>query len=384
MSNQIKKAVKDAHAYTPGLKVKRSLKVRKLRRLPIFGEVFVDVGDEVDFLTPIADTKIPGIPHVINAANELGIIPKTLNEYLMKKVGDNVSKGEDVAGFNAFFGLMKKYIHSPIDGYIERVSPVTGQIILRETPVPLTVNAYIPGKVVEVMEREGAIVETNAAFIQGIFGIGGEAHGEIKVVMDDPRTELTADLITPECKGKVLVGGSLATRDFIRKAVDVGAAGIVTGGVMDVDLEDLLGYELGVAITGQEEVGLTIIITEGFGNMAMNPSTLKLFEEFEGEMAAINGKTQIRAGVMRPEAIIPHQLPVEEDLGQELAGGMRPGTQIRIIREPNFGALGTVVSLPVERQRIEETESYVRVLEAKLEGGRTVMVPRANVEIIET
>ncbi len=31
----------EAHAYTPGLKVKRSMTVDKTRRLPIFGEVFV-------------------------------------------------------------------------------------------------------------------------------------------------------------------------------------------------------------------------------------------------------------------------------------------------------------------------------------------------------
>ena len=58
------------------------------------------------------------------------------------------------------------------------------------------------------------------------------------------------------------------------------------------------------------------------------------------------------------------------------------GTLIRIIREPYFGAIGKVLSLPVELQKLEQ-ESSVRVLEAELEDGRTVTVPRANVEIIE-
>ncbi len=59
-----------------------------------------------------------------------------------------------------------------------------------------------------------------------------------------------------------------------------------------------------------------------------------------------------------------------------------PGTPIRIIRKPYFGAIGVVSKLPVPLQRIE-TESDVRVLEAELADGKRVIVPRANVEIIE-
>ena len=381
--NEEVKVAKEAHAYTPGLKIKREERIRKVRRLPVPGKVLVEVGDTVDFLTLIAETMIPGNPNVINAAAKLGIERGTLNEYMKKKEGDKVQEGEDLAGFNAFFGLWKNWVKSPIDGYIETVSPVSGQIIVREEPVPVTVNSYIPGRVVEVLENEGAVIDTDAAFVQGIFGIGGEAHGEIKIVTDDPRAHITVDLLTSDCKGKIVVGGSLVTAEALKKAVDVGVAGIVTGGIIDVDLEELLGFEIGVAITGQEEVGYTLIVTEGFGEMAMNPRTLELIKEFEGEMAAINGATQIRAGVLRPEIIIPHGRREEGEAEDELESGMMAGTRIRIIRKPYFGALGTVVSLPVELQTVE-SESSVRVIEIELEGGERVIVPRANVEIIET
>jgi len=67
----------------------------------------------------------------------------------------------------------------------------------------------------------------------------------------------------------------------------------------------------------------------------------------------------------------------------ELSSGMKSGTKIRIIRKPYFGALGEVVSLPIELQKVE-SESSVRVIEIELESGERVIVPRANVEIIET
>ena len=65
------------------------------------------------------------------------------------------------------------------------------------------------------------------------------------------------------------------------------------------------------------------------------------------------------------------------------AGQLTIGTPIRVIREPYFGALGEVSGLPPELVKVE-SETLVRVLEAKLQDGRKVVVPRANVEIIES
>lgn len=56
--------------------------------------------------------------------------------------------------------------------------------------------------------------------------------------------------------------------------------------------------------------------------------------------------------------------------------------RVRLIREPYFGRFATVTSLPPELHKIE-TEALVRVAEVKLDEGETVLVPRANVEIIQ-
>ena len=67
-------------------------------------------------------------------------------------------------------------------------------------------------------------------------------------------------------KGKVVVGGSFLSADAMKQAKEVGVAGLVVGGIHDKDLRALLGYDLGVAITGTEQVGFTLILTEGFGD----------------------------------------------------------------------------------------------------------------------
>jgi len=372
----------EAYAYTPGLKAKRATTVSKTRKLPLRGEVCVNLGDEVNFDKTIARTQLSGNPEIINAALLLGVEAQELPEHITKRVGEEVAEGEVIAASSSLLGLMKKQVTSPVNGTVESISDATGQIIVRGLPVPVEIDAYIPGKVVELLPAEGAVIETNAAFVQGIFGIGGETHGKVRMAADSPDQMLTADKITSEDKGAVVVGGSLVTLEALRKGAEIRVACLVAGGVSHIDVTTFIGEEIGVAITGQEEVGLTLIITEGFGKMNMSRRTFDLLKSFEGRMACANGATQIRAGVLRPEIIIPHEKALQQMTDKELTSGMVPGTPVRIIRLPYFGAIGKVVSLPVELQQVE-SRSFVRVLTVELEDGRVVSVPRANVEIIE-
>jgi hypothetical protein len=378
-----KVAAKAVFAYTPGLKVKALTVIQKTRRLPLPGNILVKKGETVSFDAIVARTSIPGEPVLINVAGKLGFAdnPSDLPIYMTKKVGDKVSEGEEIAKYSTFFGLMKKFCYSPIDGSIETASSVTGSVIIRAPPVPVEVNAYIPGNIVGIIPEQGVTVETRGAFLQGIFGIGGETHGIIEVIAKSQDDVLEADMITAQHMGKILVGGSIVTKDALIKGAAVGVKGIVVGGIEDEDLIEFVGEEIGVAITGQEDLGLTLIITEGFGQMKMSTKSFDLLNKFDGFEACITGATQIRAGVMRPEIIIPLDV-TEEITEEELRGGMQVNTPVRIIREPFFGEIGECVSFPIELEKMQ-SESSVRVLNVKLVDGRTVTVPRANVEIIE-
>jgi hypothetical protein len=376
-----------SQAYTPGLKRKEHSLIRKVRRLPIKGDILVKDGDVVSQDTTIAVTDVQGDPHLISVATELDLPLEDgggIEGYMLKKKGDRVKKDELIAFKQSFFGLLKKEVRSPTAGTLVFFSDVTGQAVIEAPPNRVELKAYIPGIVVEVIPSEGVVVETYGAFIQGIFGIGGETHGELTMVAKNPEDTLTAEQITAEHSGKVIVGGALVTGAAIRKAVQEGVKGIVVGGITYEDLQDFLGYTIGVAITGNEEKGITLIITEGFGKMKMLEKTFELLKKFSGSLACINGATQIRAGVMRPEVIIPRKLTDSKKSSQteSVNEGITIGTHVRLIRQPNFGAIGTVVKLPVELQ-VVETESPVRVLTVKLENGKQVTVPRANVEIIE-
>jgi len=370
--------------FVPGLRVADYAIVRKKRILPIRGNVLVKKGDDVKSSTIVARTSLPGNVRTLNIANILGISPDDIRHYMLKKEGEMVELNEPIAETKPIIKWLKTKIRSPIKGTIETISEVTGQVLLREPAQILEITAYVDGKIVEIYEGEGAVVETRATFIQGIFGIGGEMVGKLVSAVKNPDDVLTPDNLKPEYKDCIVVGGAFAGYETFLMAKKLGIRGIIVGSVHDKHLRSLLGYDLGVAITGTEKIGFTLIVTEGFGNIQMAKKTFELLLKNENQKASISGATQIRAGVIRPEVIIP-KLELQKDNSTKEEGkqsALKEGDVVRIIRDPLFGKIGKVKALPNELVEIA-TETKVRILEVELLDGTNVIIPRSNVEIIE-
>lgn len=373
-----------AHAYTPGLQVTAKTLIEKTRTLPLPGQVLVREGEKVAADQAIATTDFPGDVVTVNVVNQLGIEPSDIHEFMLKKEGEPIREGEPLAENKPFIKWFKTTIRSPITGSVESISNVTGQVLLRNPPRKITLNAYIDGVVTEVLPGSGATIATAATFVQGILGIGGERVGELVRGTETPEEVFRAELIRPEHKGKILFGGSLIQADGLKKALELGVGGIIVGGFNAHDLKEWLGYELGVAITGDEDVVTTLILTEGFGQIAMAHRTFDLLVSNVGRRTSISGRTQIRAGVMRPEVIIP--LADQQDplavAASHKEQGLCVGNPVRVIRDPYFGRLGKVAELPSELMQVE-TEARVRIMKVELANGEIITVPRANVETIE-
>ncbi len=370
-------------AYTPGLLVTPRTWWRCKRVLPLAGRVLVQAGDQVEAEDVVAETEMPGDVWPVNVARQLGVSASQVPKSLVVPIGQPVKAGDLLAKSDGFFGWFGGELKSPVTGTVEAASAVTGQVILRGAPRKVQVKAYLTGKVTERFGDEGVLIEAPAAVIQGIFGIGGEAYGPIQLACPRSDQDLTADLIMSAHHGAIVIGGRRITREAVDKAREVGVAALISGGIDDQDLREILGYDLGVAVTGMEQLGLTIIITEGFGDIAMAQRTFDLFSQLQGRAAAVNGTTQIRAGVLRPEILIP-LTGSDATLADSpsSSGALEIGVPVRVIREPYFGRLGIVNELPSEPQMLE-SQSKARVVTVKLAQGDLVVVPRANVERIE-
>lgn len=371
-----------ATAFTPGLQVSSHKIVRCLRELPVQGEVVVQIGDSVVADQTVARAELPGELYILRISETLGIEPFEVMKGLKVKTGDLIRKGQAICEHAGLFGLFRSRFEAPISGTIDLIAERTGHVGLRLPARQIEIDAYISGKIAGIEAGKAATIETQAAYVQGIFGVGGERQGQIALLPVAANKNLEPGDLPADCKGKVLVGGTCPSGEFLRRAAEAGAAGLVTGSIDDSALKEYLGYDLGIALTGDEDISMTVIVTEGFGRIELADRILNLLSRFETELASVNGATQVRAGAVRPEIIIPHTR-VHTTSEREASGGegLYVGREVRIIRVPYFGMRATVTDLPHIAQQIE-TGAMTRVLVARLEDGSEVTVPRANIELV--
>ncbi len=375
-----------AHAYTPGLKVSARTRIRKARVLPLAGEVLVEPGASVQASSAVAEAELPGDVHPVNVAGLLGVPPEEVAGYMLKALGEQVGRDEPLARTRPWLKWLRSVCRSPVAGSLESASEVTGQVMVREPPQRIALSAYISGTVTETQPGEGVVVETEAALVQGIFGVGGECFGPLKMLAQSPDGLVGPGALDSSCENCIIVVGAEARAELLSAARKVGVAAVVAGGIRAQELKEVLGYDIGVAVTGAEQIGLTLMLTEGFGRIPIARRTFELLDRLEGLEASACGATQIRAGVLRPEVIVPLEGAILEATEGEPAAeadGIAQGDAVRIIRRPHFGLIGEVVELAADPVRVE-TEALVRVLRVRADDGEVLTVPRANTEIIET
>ena len=371
-------------ALTPGLQRRSDVLLRRLRSLPVKGEILVQPGAEVSARDIVARAELPGDLLILRLPEKMGLDADEVLQGLKIKAGDKLSQGDLICERSGLFGLMKSRFFAPSAGDVEFISAKTGHLGLRAASRRVEVSAYLSGRVVEVDPGKSLIIEASATLVQGIFGVGGERSGVLKRLAAAADEMVQPQHIPADAKGLVLFGGASPSLEALRQAATAGAVGFVCGSIDDRALSGFLGYDIGIAMTGDENISMTVILTEGFGSMPMSQRALDLLLASEGKLAVLNGATQVRAGAVRPEVIIC-QPPSAADRGSipeiDEAGVLKRGARIRIVRHPYFGMEAEVLDLPQEPERIE-TGATTRILRAKLLDGRAVSVPRANVELV--
>jgi hypothetical protein len=311
----------------------------------------------------------------VSAAAALGVARAEISRHVVVAVGEAVAEGQVVARSRSLFGLLTAEVRSPVGGVLESISEATGQLLIRAAPRPIELPAYVTGTVVEVAPGAAVTVEAEVALAQGIFGIGGEAFGELIRVCREPDQILDENRVSSDHRGAVLLGGGRVTLSALRRMREIGARAVVTGSASGADLIELVGGGLNPAATGDEDLGLTVVLSEGFGELAMAGGTFELLSALEGRPVSASGATQVRAGVIRPEVVGP-ALDARPDTAP---AGEVAGQLVRIVRGARFGAVGRVVAAPDEPVQIDNG-ALASVYEVELEDGETAVVPRANVE----
>jgi hypothetical protein len=384
----------------PGLIKQENWPLQRRRLLAQPGQVLVRPGQWVAPADVIAQAQLPGRIVPVDVAASLSLPPAEVPGRLVRRVGDTVQAGEVLARNSELFGLLRAECLAPCAGKVMSVSALTGQVLLQAAAEPVAVQAYLGGEVIAVIPDRGAVVANRVTFVQGVYGLGNEVWGELAAAVSEPDLDLTVDNLDGGLSGKVVLGGARVSFAALAKAATLGIVAVVTGSVSATDLHELREAGWDSTIGDDDSASCTLVITEGFGQLAMQPATFELLRARQGDIASVSGLTQLRAGVVRPEVVVPRAAPgaphapgsldsagsAASDHRREPPSPGAPesvawerGDRIKVVREPYLGRLGTVRDLPPALFTLP-SGVCTHVAEIELEDGELVTLALANLE----
>ena len=233
-------------------------------------------------------------PHVVDIAGPLDIKPRHIGGYLKRKEGDFVEAGQVIAS-DLSTGVTRM-VKAPSSGILKKIDRKKGTVTIQFDVQPVRMVSHVTGTVKEVVPGISARLAGRGTRLEGIIGFGTETSGILREVSD-----LTSDTLE---EGSVAFTRAPIDSGFLRRAAESGLNGIVAPSISASDWVGYYGQELGVAVTGDEDIPFTLVLTAGFGKFEMDPECAGFLGGSKGRSACISGRTQIRAGVSRPMVLV--------------------------------------------------------------------------------
>lgn len=235
------------------------------------------------------------------------------------------------------------------------------------------------GRVVDITQRGGVIIESKAAVVQGVVGVGNQTVGLL--TMWQGGAEQTFQQRT------ILVVPGPLNLAMLRRAMGSAVTGIIATSISVRDLESFLAADLTQLLDkGDIEHAqahfppMTLLFTEGLGNIAMPARVMNLLSQYQGSIALLSGTTSVRHHIF-PELVIslPVQQVQEHWNPAQPSMTLMPGAQVRICSGEHEGAIGVVDSF-FRRQQVFAAGTRAHAVRLRLEDGTLLVVPRMLIE----
>jgi hypothetical protein len=368
------------------------------RYLPLAGEVLIAPNQRVTPETPIARCLLPGKPRLLNLAEYFDLAPKDAVKLVNKTINTRLAEGETIAQKKG--GLRGKSLKAPFEAIISALDEDTGYLSLTPAATPFVLESHVPGTVIEIVPGWGAKIGLKASYIRGAVGIGGERQGVLRRIVATPNQPLTPEMIGDRAIFYILLGGSTVTAETLRRAVESKVRGIITGSMRAEELAKFLEYSQSdsfykvslnnwrfPADINPQDSPLTLVLTEGFGEMPMSGKVFEFLAAQDSYTISINGSTRLRRGWTRPEIIVPVSSSVDAN---RRPTNLNPdeqtpqiGSIVRLINPTMLGAVAKVTGIAQSR-RPTATMLLDRQVEVEvLNTGQRLYLPLLDVEVLE-
>ncbi len=374
--------------------------LRRERRLPVPGEVLVRAGARVEPGDIVAQSTLASEPVSVDIAADLDLSPAATAKRLLVSPGTQVEQAGVLA---QRAGMGSRVSRAPVAGTFTGFDAATGIGLITTPAEPVSVRAHLKGIVTDLIPHYGAIVETPANLVRGIFGVGGEQHGVLKVMVTAEDEPIARDRLDARVAYSIVLGGSDVNADALRRLIELGARGAIVGSMSSGELANFLGYggleawRMGVA-SGESkgwdfpppgvggELGVppdfVLIITEGFGFAPMCKRVFETIAGYDGQEIAVDGTTRLRGGLARPEVIIPLARTTAVRKPEEIGPKLAVGTIVRLLSQGYLGQTAQVTGLPAG-PRSAQSGVVSPTADVKLANGQQMRVPTVDLEVVE-
>jgi len=344
-------------------RVVKFARIRRERLLPARGHVLVQTGNRVGALDIVARADTVGHIRPVPLARYLRTTEKDIAKYLLKKPGEPIEAREIIAAKPEFFGTLRRIYRAPQNG---RVTSLRGAWLAMDLlDAPFELKALYRGSIVNVMPRNGVVIEATGALAQGVWGGGGEGFGVLKKMVESPAEILTEDKIDLSARGVIILAGGGVTEETLRRAAKEQAAGLIVGG---------LQAHLREVVT---ELRLPTIVTDGWGERPMCAPIFELLSSHNGDETVITTDGKARAEVFIPilatsgaESALPPPTLVAEI-----------GATVRVVAGTHLGEIGTIAEV-AGAPRTLASGTLAWGAEIELADQTRVFVPWENLELI--
>ena len=336
--------------------------IRRERALPVSGKVLVRAGQKVGATDTIAEANLYAEYLLIDVARGLGMPAEKADRHIRCQVGSTLADKDVIAGP---VGIARRIVRSPREGKV--ILSGGGQVLLETIGKPLQLKAGLPGEVVELISDCGAIVEATGALIQGVWGNGRMDFGVMSALAKTPDYTLQATDLDISLRGSIILAGHCQDRETLQTAEEVPVRGLILAS-MSAALVPIV-----------TKLHIPVILIEGFGKRKMNSVAFKLLTTNDHREVALNAETWDLYLGTRPEIFIPLPGTISISAPPE-SGTFTPNRQVRILRPPDVGEIGTILSVKPSTTIPGGLRTPVAVV--RLENGTTTQVPLANLEVL--
>jgi len=257
----------------------------------------------VAFEAPELNQKIE-----LEAAKFFCLKNKDVDLYLTVHEGDTIRENQSLG---IMPGMYTRNLKSPFKGIVKKIDRLKGTVTIENTVKPFLLKAFVSGEVKTVEDEKIITIASRCALIKGATGFGGETFGEVLFVKN--LQKFTNDLKSAvvnltSLENKILVFHESINLNMLESAVKMKVNGIIAPSINNKEWVKFCDNEMSVTFTGDEQFGFTLVLIKGFGDVKLEDDVSALLSSYHRKMISINGRTQIRAGIVRPQIILPAPL----------------------------------------------------------------------------